>query len=193
MTTTPDDDRRIMETFQASLLTEEVSALPFDEFVAHIRTPAVLEASTAFMKLLVLRSGGIDPEDGTAQVNVRVILASYMITLHPNHVFEAMGMSEQILLNASRDMDESFRNVVIGAGTWAACKHAVEVYVPIFRAWKTFDQAAVILRMERAILMIRAACDAAIPEERLAMELQIVRLSNRRDHLLNAQPAPAAE
>ena len=193
MTTTPDDDRRIMETFQASLLTEEVSALPFDEFVAHIRTPAVLEASTAFMKLLVLRSGGIDPEDGTAQVNVRVILAAYMIILHPNNVFEAMGMSEQILLNASRDMDESFRNVVIGAGTWAACKHAVEVYVPIFRAWKTFDQAAVILRMERAILMIRAACDAAIPEERLVMELQIVRLSNRMAQLLNAQPAPAAE
>jgi hypothetical protein len=194
MTTTPDDDRRIMETFQASLLTEEVSALPFEEFVAHLRTPAVLEASTAFMKLLVLRSdGGIHPVDGTAQVNVRVILAGYMIKLHPNHVFEAMGLSEQILLNASRDMDESFRNVVIGAGTWDACKHAVEVYVPIFRAWKTFDHAAVIERMERAILMIRAACDAAIPEERLAMELQIVRLSNRRDHLLNAQPAPAAE
>jgi hypothetical protein len=189
MTTTPDDDRRIMETFQASLLTEEVSALPFDEFVAHLRTPAVLEASTAFMKLIVLRSEGVDPEDGTAQVNVRVILASYMITLHPNHVFEAMGMSEQILLNASRDMDESFRNVISGAGTWAACMHAVEVYVPIFRAWKTLDEPAVSLRMERAILMIRAACDAAIPEERLAMELQIVRLSNRRAHLLNAQPA----
>jgi hypothetical protein len=193
MTTTPDDDRRIMETFQASLLTEEVSGLPFEEFMAHLRTPAVLEASTAFMKLLVLRSEGIDPEDGRAQVNVRVILAGYMIILHPNNVFEAMGMSEQILLNASRDMDESFRNVISGAGTWAACKHAVEVYVPIFRAWKTFDHAAVIQRMERAIIMIRAACDAAIPEERLAMELQIVRLSNRRDHLLNAQPAPAAE
>jgi hypothetical protein len=193
MTTTPDDDRRIMETFQASLLTEEVSGLPFEEFMAHLRTPAVLEASTAFMKLLVLRSEGIDPEDGRAQVNVRVILAAYMIILHPNNVFEAMGMSEQILLNASRDMDESFRNVVIGAGTWAACKHAVEVYVPIFRAWKTLDEPAVILRMERAIRAIRAACDAAIPEERLVMELQIVRLSNRRDHLLNAQPAPAAE
>lgn len=193
MTTTPDDDRRIMETFQASLLTEEVSGLTFEEFTAHIRTPAVLEASTAFMKLLVRSSGGIHPEDGTAQVNVRVILAGYMIRLYPTHVFEAMGMTEHILLNASRVMDESFRNVVIGAGTWAACKHAVEVYLPIFRTWKTFDETAIIPRMERAIRLIRAHLDLATPEDRLEMNLQITRLSDRMAQLQNAQPAPAAE
>jgi hypothetical protein len=193
MTTTPDDDRRIMETFQASILTEEVSALPFEEFVAHIRTPAVLEASTAFLKLLVRSSGGVHPDDGTAQVNVRVILAGYMIRLHPTHVFEMVGVSEQILLNASRDMDESFRNVIIAAGTWAACKHAVEVYLPIFRAWKALDEPALIMRMARAIRAIRAHLDLAGPEERLAMDLQIARLVGRMAQLLNVQPAPAAE
>jgi hypothetical protein len=76
---------------------------------------------------------GIDPEDGRAQVNVRVILAAYMIILHPNNVFEAMGMSEQILLNASRDMDESFRNVISGAGTWAACTEAMRGLASLMR------------------------------------------------------------
>jgi hypothetical protein len=179
-----EDERSIIENFNASILAQDVKLMSFTQFVAHIRSQPVLQASTAFFRLLVSKTGGLTPNGEGEQANVRVFLAAYMVMLHPNHVFEQLGMSEQNLLTASHNMDASLVNVVreflggegVAAGTWAACTHAVEVYLPIFRAWKVFDEGALYLRLTRALCALRAHRDLASPEERQEIDLQTARL-----------------
>jgi hypothetical protein len=180
-----EDERSIIENFNASILAQDVKLMPFTQLVTHISSQPVLQASTAFFRLLVSKTGGLTPNVEGEQANVRVFLAAYMVMLHPNHVFEQLGMSEQNLLTASHNMDASLVNVVreclggesgVAAGTWAACKHAVEVYLPIFRAWRVFDEGALYLRLTRALCALRAHRDLASPEERQEIDLQTARL-----------------
>jgi hypothetical protein len=173
------DEQSIIENFNASILTEEVKQMPFAQLVTHIRSQPVLQASTAFFRLLVRKTGGLNPNIEMEQANVRVFLAGYMMMLHPGLVFEQLGMSEQNVLTAARNMDASINNVVReggAAGTWAPCKHAVEVYLPMFQAWKVADEGALYRRMTQAIRALRVHYDFACPEVRQEIDLQTARL-----------------
>ncbi len=104
---------------------------------------------------------GLQRPIGTSKVNVRVFLAAYMIACFPAHVFESMGLLEQILLQAAQRLLEIFETICLKLQGHDLPREllnqfpaALGEYLSRFSEWKKPDEAMLVGRIERALLAI---------------------------------------
>jgi hypothetical protein len=128
---------------------------------------------------------GLQMPIGTSKVNVRVLLAAYMIVCFPAHVFESMGLLEQSLLQAARRLLEIFETICLalqGNDVRTSTNlprvlmdrfpAALGEYLLRFSEWKEPDQAMLVGRIERALLaVIRAQRQLGTTNSQEAVEL----------------------
>ncbi len=106
----------------------------------------------------------LDPE----HVNVRVVLAAYMIAGRPTHVFESMGALEQSLYESAIVLTNNLESLAKGIAHTGAF-HLVKAdlaesfptvlfeYLKQFKAWKVPDEAKLVCRIKHALVALYQA------------------------------------
>ena len=192
---------RVVKQFAASGLDGEyVKSISFDSLVVFLREQSVITLSKACLQRIHLmttfRHGLLSgaPES----VNVRMVLAGYMIAYRPTHVFEAMGAREQALFDASVPMLTAFERIwkLINAGTrFSAVPHDLTKdfqallfhYLKCFGEWKVPDQRKLQLRITHALAALYEAEARLPPEEQEDSKLRVqfrARIQELRTKLL---------
>ena len=127
-------------------------------------------------------------------VNVRVVLAAYMIAFRPSHVFDTMGELETALHAAATPLLESLESLCrsIQQHGIASLVHSEQAkafpallfeYLKCFNAWKVTDEARLTSRIKHALVALYQALDH-IPSddhENLILEFrtQIEKMENK--------------
>jgi hypothetical protein len=113
----------------------------------------------------------VPPPAGTVhaqRINVRVIMAAYMIVLWPSHVFEKEEELETKLIHDSKEMLTAFEKIVAlladGKGfidmpptLVLSFPDKVRIYISSFSAWKTPDEARLAERITNALNALHQA------------------------------------
>jgi len=155
-----------------------------------------------------LRHGSTPGALCPANVNVRVVLAGYMIAHRPTHVFESMGVLEQSLFESAGLMVSSLQRIaesVSVCGAFGSVPRdltegftgALFEYLKRFKAWKVPDEVKLTCRIKHALVALGQAQRHLPPSEpetsRLKIEFrtQIERLRNKLRQI--AGPAALAQ
>ncbi len=117
-------------------------------------------------------------------VNVRVVLAAYMIALRPSHVFESMGTLEQSLFEAAvllvnrieilvNDLASKNAFYLLKYDLVASFTTILYEYLKRFKAWKVPDEAKLTCRIKHALIALYQAETHLPPEEPEDSKLKI--------------------
>ena len=135
----------------------------------------------------------------TKAVNVKIILASYMIRYHTDQVFETVGYFETNLLQASVALLDCFDRICnaihtsnshrfqdVPHDTTSGFVNLLESYLQSFTAWKKPDEAKLMSRIQHALTALYKAKAQLPPDEpadsTLSNEFR-VQISNLRKKL----------
>ena len=112
------------------------------------------------------------------EVNVRIVLAGFMIAIRPTHVFEAMTQMEQDLMAGALALWEDLERIVAAihetpTQTFSAIAPELSKdfyrllmeYLKLFHAWKVPDAAKLTSRITHALMALYQA-EAALPVHR---------------------------
>ena len=95
-------------------------------------------------------------------INIRVVLASFMIAYHIKSVFEGEGARETAVQTAARALTEMIQSIldhIVGGGEWRDLDAGVPSkflvlmteYMSTFKAWKVPDEQKLVKRIEHAL------------------------------------------
>ena len=182
----------------------------FEQLLVRLREADVLCAAKLFInrlyKLCTHRHDTQNPgTDGNKRVNIRVVLAAFMIYFRPTHVFETMdpGSLEHSLFDAAKALvdhlesiiecisaNESFRDVPVEVSV--RFEPLLTQYLRSFKAWKGPDLEKMITRIEHALIALYIA-RAKLSEEDPAnstinanLDAEIARLRAKLSNLAGA-------
>ena len=143
----------------------------FDELAKMLRDKTVISTMGSFVTRLCRLSinaktqqelmsvqGVVIPEN----INIRVVLASFMIAYHKESVFESVGALETAVQTSSRALTESIQFIVdhlMRGGAWrdldAERRRGFPVlmseYLSTFKAWKIPDEEKLTKRIQHAL------------------------------------------
>ncbi len=169
--------------------TDKCRAITFDTMVIFLREKAVIECTRRCLQRIHLvcsqRHGLSEPErewyaeaaPSTAaaaagpQINVRIFLAAFMISVRPSHVFDAPGGAlESALLEASKVLLELFERIC-GAVSHTVSRSfstvpmdvtdgfcvALVTFLKRFKAWKVPDEVKLTSRIRHALIALYQA------------------------------------
>ena len=159
------------------LIGHELRGGSFDQLVRFLRDEGtVARCQTCLPRILSLCSAKSTPasqaeqDPSTANLNVRVFLAAYMIALHPTRIFEEMGAVERDLTESAQRLLELFETILsairsrphcasasLPAATTQAFLPALADYQRCFHAWKTPDAAKLVGRIQHALVALYRA------------------------------------
>ena len=162
----------------------QLKDMDFVAVVTMSRTKTLIQAHKHFMDKLIpiMNHTGND-------LNPRVFIASYMISLHPNHVFElgtTPGSLEERLFQSACILVRLFDEI---------CKASPDARLPLirqfktpllqymrdFEAWKIPDGERILNRLERALFCLYNARQhlAETDEVIIQLDVQIERLRSK--------------
>lgn len=155
---------------------EKIKSMSFHDLGIYIRNVPLLRASDSMLShlmALVRRDEGTNVCRG---LNYKIILAAYMISLHPSKVFEKVGPSERSLIDASMPMLECFHRTTVGMAegrTWDSLKHDLLAAQPLstllsdyflkFTIWRQGDERRLVAVFTQALDAIKDATDKLDP------------------------------
>jgi hypothetical protein len=167
---------------KSKLTFDNVKAITFGSLVLMLKDKTVIAHAKAlfnrFTILATIRHGNANTQ-GFDSVNVRVILAAYMIVFRSTNVFESMGLVEQKLFECACDFLHNF-NAIVGYYTaggpkfkWqqipaSATKHFLDLqytYLKQFRTWKVPDEAKLTCRIKHALVALYQAQQHLPPDQ----------------------------
>jgi hypothetical protein len=169
----------------------DLNIYSFEDLMRSLRSESTISLSKACVERVYRLSTSHSEVDGsqklssTSKVNVRVFLAAYMIVCFPAHVFESMGLLEQILLQAARHLLETFEKICfllqgndirsftdLPRALTDQFPAALAEYLSRFSEWKEPDQEMLVGRIERALFaLVRAQRQLGTTESPEAVEL----------------------
>jgi hypothetical protein len=177
-------------------------ALRFEALAQLLRQENVVTAARSFVQrihlLCVFRHGTVTAANIGKDVNVRVVLAAFMIVHHPTHVFEIRHTLENELIAAAIDMLSNFEQIV-AAVLHPDAKHSQSLpmeltanfqavlytYLAKFKAWKVPDEKKLFSRIRHALIALYKAQKILPPAEpvdsqlRAEFQTQIQRLRSK--------------
>ena len=117
-------------------------------------------------------------------VNVRVVLAAYMIAGRPTHVFESMGVLEQALYESAlvltTNLERLARSIAQTGNFHLANANLAESfptvlfeYLKRFKAWKIPDEVKLVCRIKHALIALYQAEQHLPPDEPEDSKLKI--------------------
>jgi hypothetical protein len=139
--------------------------------IQHLRNEQVIALCTSILRVinrLVMSRNNNNNPAVPVQINIRFILAAYMIVSRPQNVFETMGDSENRLAvsaSAFTTNVESIVSLIQAEGHYNAIPQdltttfpeILNAYLTDFQAWKTPDLAKVHDRITNALRALYAA------------------------------------
>ena len=166
----------IEHLFSLGLTNEHVQSINFESLVVFLKKKSILLASKKCLlriyQLCFNRHGSSNIFNMSENKNVRIFLASFMITYYPTHVFESMGTLEKPLFESSEKMLKTFQNICNIIHTSPNhCFHDVPhelsekfltmffEYINCFKTWKTPDEAIIVQRIKNALIALYNAKD----------------------------------
>jgi hypothetical protein len=137
-------------------------------------------------------------------VNNRRLLAAYMITYYPNHVFETVhGQREQDVIAAAREFIECFDSILAHVSSGDMSPHSIPAdkssvfqgltsrYLQTFEAWRDPDNQLLVDRIQRALLALVHAKnhtdETEDPHLLTVLDEQIQRLEDKMVELAGAE------
>ena len=164
-----------------TMFSDYVKEISFETLVVHLRDKPVIQASKNLIQRLHLlcafRHGTPAGFNGN-NVNVRVVLAAYMIAYRPTHVFESMGQVETDLVVSAKTMLATLESItqtlMKSVGKRFAEVPAVLTknfqtimfdYLKSFKAWKIPDEAKLTCRIKHALVALYQAQQHLPPNE----------------------------
>ena len=151
----------------------------FDSLVVLLREKPVIAAAKRCLQrihlLTVFRHGSPSRVLSPGNVNVRVVLAAFMIAYRPAYVFESMAPLETALLEAATPLITTFQAIclaVVTGGSFASVPHELTrnfatmlyEYLKRFKAWKIPDEAKLTLRIKHGLTALYQA-EEYLPED----------------------------
>lgn len=164
------------------MTTAVAKGINFETLVVRLREQAIISNFKAALRrihmLTTFRHGSpshfLIPEN----VNVRVVLAGFMIAYKPRHVFESIGALEKALVDAATLLIKAFETIC--AHIHRSKYHAFAdvpakltkdfptllfQFLKCFKAWRTPDEAKLTCRIKHALLALLQAKEHISPEE----------------------------
>ena len=111
--------------------------MPFDNLMLKIKDAQTIRATRGILG---------------DQINTKVFLASYMIALHPDRVFDQMGLLEQAVFNAATPLVRVFTDSVAEGRLSRGFQELLTEYNARFLEWKQIDQVAICRRIKHALV-----------------------------------------
>ena len=187
----------LVKSFQSLVSLEKLQSMEIKQAVAHLRRPDVVEAAKKLLLRLHWRCVGMFKHDkNTGDVNVRQVLAAYMIMTDPNHLFEDLSepLTVQLIPRA-----EKLVNILDGphVDPHPEFLDALYDYMEAFNKWKTPDKLKLRGRIEPCLRGLYSSFDTSRAEEfsiqiwRMKLKLQCICGSQTVEDFdaLNAPPA----
>jgi hypothetical protein len=117
-------------------------------------------------------------------VNIRVVLAAYMIAVQPTQVFESMGVLEKSLFESAVVLTTSLEHLatdvartgafcLVGADMAESFPKAIFEFLRRFKAWKVPDEAKLTCRIKHALIALYQAEQQLPPDEPEDSKLRI--------------------
>jgi hypothetical protein len=117
-------------------------------------------------------------------VNIRVVLAAYMIAVQPTRVFESMGPLEKSLFESAVGLTTSLEHLatdvartgafcLVGADMAESFPKAIFEFLRRFKAWKVPDEAKLTCRIKHALIALYQAEKQLPPNEPEDSKLRI--------------------
>ena len=149
-----------------------LKGLSLEDLLSALRSKQILQAQNNIVRRFkcVMK---IDTE-----INVRVLNAIFMITMHPQNMFETLGFLEQKLLDKATVALTCYEAICSEPSRWdlvRAFQQPMMEYIEVFEAWRIYDVEKLKFRIERALLALYQVRDAN-PEP---LDIQINRLRSR--------------
>ena len=183
--------RNIIDRLLAHGMTTRVAlAMNFETLVTTLREQAIISNFKAALRrihlLTTFRHGSPSSALVPENVNVRVVLAAFMIAYRPTHVFESTGPLEQALVDSATPLIETFERICTQIHKNRAfsdvpaelTRHFPTLlldYLRKFKAWKVPDEAKLTSRIKHALAALYQAKERLSPNEpvdsKLRMEL----------------------
>lgn len=183
--------RNIIDRLLAHGMTTRVAlAMNFETLVTTLREQAIISNFKAALRrihlLTTFRHGSPSSALVPENVNVRVVLAAFMIAYRPTHVFESTGPLEQALVDSATPLIETFERICTQIHKNRAfsdvpaelTRHFPTLlldYLRKFKAWKVPDEAKLTSRIKHALSALYQAKERLSPNEpvdsKLRMEL----------------------
>lgn len=183
--------RNIIARLLAHGMTTRVAlAMNFETLVTTLREQAIISNFKAALRrihlLTTFRHGSPSSALVPENVNVRVVLAAFMIAYRPTHVFETTGPLEQALVDSATPLIETFERICtqihknrafsdVPAELTRNFPTLLLDYLRKFKAWKVPDEAKLTRRIKHALAALYQAKERLSPNEpvdsKLRMEL----------------------
>ena len=177
-----------------------VKTIPFEEQVVLLRKKSVVGKTKSLMlriqTICSLLSDYRGQEGDSPVVNVRVVLAAWMIVYKSREVFEEFNDVVNELIEAAKKLLQCLEQIIYGYSTDNAfCRvsaDAANAFIPLlfdylkkFKVWKVPDEQKLTLRIKHALFALHGAQDV-LPEDesvesplRVELVAQIKRLSDK--------------
>ena len=157
-----------------SMTSDYAKSISFETLVNHLKEKKVILAAKHCMHrvhLVCSQRHGVDADIKAGNVNVRVILAAFMIVHRPSRVFEQLGSVEHGLVESAKKMLQCLESILgfaLKAGkdfAWATTpkeltedfQDVVFRYLKDFKAWKVPDEAKLSARIQHALVALYQA------------------------------------
>jgi hypothetical protein len=142
-----------------------VQKLRIDQYIIQMRD-LMQQIHSRTIRMLINRGETITLH--SERINARVMLASYMIVLHPQMVFENMGTLETSLCTSANQMLRTFLEITAHLARGISLQNApenltlgfpvmVNTYLNDFRAWKIPDERVLTARIVAALNALYSA------------------------------------
>lgn len=188
-----------------------VGEISFESLVLKLReTPVVDSMKQIFQRIHFqcnMRHHVVRTDVDPPKINIRVILAAYMIVVRPSHVFETVGQLEQSLRDSAGELINKFEGIVdhLKSQETNSCfsnippeatvdfSTLIREYLLRFKAWKVPDEAKLTIRITHALMALYQARGHLSSEEpadsRLSVEFcdQITRLRGKLQQIAGAE------
>jgi hypothetical protein len=165
----------IMSDYLEVLREEHVKAMSFETLMVHLRTPDTIRKARDLLSRFA-----------DAPLNVRVVLAGFLVKHHKPRVFEDFGNLEQALVEATlpllSGLEELARKITPKAGEVAAFNVQLRAYLAAFEAWKKPDEAKLLKRIEHALVALGHA-ESALPASEPEDSKLVVEFRSQTDRL----------
>ena len=152
----------------------------FEALVVFLREKPIIAVTKAILQrvhmLSTFRHGSPKMALAPGNVNVRVVLAAFMVAFRPTHVFEAMAQLEQTLYESAlplvKKFEEIVKSIAINKGFSGVPLDLTKdfalllfEYLRNFKAWKVPDEAKLTCRIKHALIALYQAEDHLPPDE----------------------------
>jgi len=156
--------------------------------VVFLREKYVIATAKRFVQRLHLISTFLYGSPAKAlnpdHVNIRVVLAAYMIAVQPTRVFESMGPLEKSLFESAVGLTTSLEHLatdvartgafcLVGADMAESFPKAIFEFLRRFKAWKVPDEAKLTCRIKHALIALYQAEKQLPPNEPEDSKLRI--------------------